>query len=68
MIEDKSVSGLGIQLAKSIPVGTPITVRFGDRMAAGVVRRCVKIGFGVLVGMSFELDQRNAAEGSEITA
>jgi hypothetical protein len=58
MIEDKSVSGLGIQVGKPIPVGTSITVRFGDRMAAGVVRRCVKLGVGVLIGMSFEADQR----------
>jgi hypothetical protein len=57
VIEDKSVSGANIQLAKPIPVGTAITVRSGNRTVAGVVRRCVKLDFGSFIGISFEDNQ-----------
>ena len=64
MIEDKSVSGLGIQLAKSIPVGTPITVKFCNRTVPCVVRRCIKADVGVFIGVQFELDAREVPDAS----
>jgi hypothetical protein len=56
MIEDRSVSGLGIQVAKRIPVGTSVKVNFRNQIVAAVVRRCVREGFGTLIGVSFEQD------------
>jgi hypothetical protein len=57
MIEDKSASGLGIQTAKPIPVGTSVTVQFRNYHVAAVVRRCVKDGFSTLIGVSFEQEE-----------
>lgn len=54
MIEDRSVSGLGIQVAKRIPIGTWVKVKFRNHVVDAVVRRCVREGVGILVGVSFE--------------
>lgn len=54
MIEDRSASGLGIQIAKPIPVGTSVTVKFRGHSVAAVVRRCARDGFGTLIGVSFK--------------
>jgi len=54
MIEDKSVSGLGIQIAKPIAVGTSVKVKFRNHEVAAVVRRCIRDGFRTLIGVSFE--------------
>jgi hypothetical protein len=54
MIEDRSISGLGIEVSRAIPVGTSVRVRLGNEMISAVVRRCIKTGFGNFVGVSFE--------------
>ena len=54
MIEDKSVSGLGIEVSRAIPVGTSVRIRLGNQMISAVVRRCIKTDFGSFVGVSFE--------------
>ena len=54
MIEDKSASGLGIQVSSAIPVGTCVRIRLGKEMITAVVRRCFKTEFGSFVGVSFE--------------
>jgi len=63
MIEDKSISGLGIQVAKPIPVGTSVTVKFRNHQVAGIVRRCIKDGVGTLIGISFEQEPDTNAAG-----
>ncbi|MFL6449569.1 MAG: PilZ domain-containing protein [Bryobacteraceae bacterium] len=57
MIEDRSVSGLGIQAGKPIPVGTRATVLFRNQMVKVEVRRCVKVNPGFLIGVSFVGDE-----------
>lgn len=54
MIEDKSISGLGIEVSRAIPVGTSVRVKLGNQMISAVVRRCFKTGFSNFVGVSFE--------------
>ena len=55
MIEDKSISGLGIEVSRAIPVGTSVRIRLGQEMISAVVRRCIKTGFGSFVGVSFAI-------------
>lgn len=54
MIEDKSISGLGIEVSRAIPVGTSVRIRLGNEMISAVVRRCIKTDFGSFVGVAFE--------------
>jgi hypothetical protein len=53
MIEDRSVSGLGIRVAKSLAPGTPIRVCFRDEMHSAIVRRCVRDEPGFFIGVAF---------------
>jgi hypothetical protein len=53
MIEDRSVSGLGIRVPRPLPLGMPIRVCFRDEMHAAVVRRCVKDQPGFFIGVAF---------------
>ena len=53
MIEDKSISGLGIEVSRAIPVGASVRVRLGNETISAVVRRCIRTGFGNFVGVSF---------------
>jgi hypothetical protein len=54
MIEDKSNSGLGIEVPRPIPIGTSVRIRLGKEMISAVVRRCCKTDFGSFVGVSFD--------------
>jgi hypothetical protein len=45
MIEDKSNSGLGIEVPRPIPIGTSVRIRLGKEMISAVVRRCCKTDF-----------------------
>jgi hypothetical protein len=69
MIEDRSTSGLGIHTSKSVPVGTRVNVKFGNRTVAAVVRRCIKVPLGFTIGVSFEQEGvsslQNPAESEE---
>ena len=62
MIEDKSISGLGIHTAKPIPPGTWVKVKFRDQMLLAVVRRCIKVPLGFLIGVSFEQEPLSSVE------
>jgi|tagenome__1003787_1003787.scaffolds.fasta_scaffold20966870_2 hypothetical protein len=62
MIEDRSSFGLGIALAKSIPEGSHVRVRYQGRMIAGFVRYCVRQAQGSLIGFSFEREQSDGPE------
>ena len=60
MIEDKSISGLGIEVPRPIPVGTSVRVRLGKEIISAVVRRCFKSGFGSFVGVSYDIPPAEA--------
>jgi hypothetical protein len=53
MIEDRSVSGLGIRVPKPLRVGMPIRVCVRDEMYSATVRRCVKEQPGFFIDVAF---------------
>jgi hypothetical protein len=53
MIEDRSVSGLGIRVSRPLPLGMPIRVCFRDEMHSAIVRRCVRDQPGFFIGVAF---------------
>lgn len=67
MIEDKSESGLGVQLSRPIPLGTQVLIKVADKMVPAVVRRCIKGKFGSFIGVSFEADFQKIAPPTSVT-
>jgi hypothetical protein len=53
MIEDRSVSGLGIRVPKPLPLRMPVRVCFRDEMHPAIVRRCVEDQPGFFIGVAF---------------
>jgi hypothetical protein len=58
LLEDRSLSGVGISVPGAIPVGTKVTIRGRRRELAGIVRYCRLQGAKYLVGV--KLDQEDA--------
>lgn len=50
-LEDISLSGVCLQVENSIPVGTAVSVRYGDGELLGVVRYCRFETFGYFAGI-----------------
>lgn len=50
-LEDISLSGVCLQIEGTIPVGTPVSVRYGDGELLGTVRYCRFEGLGYFVGV-----------------
>jgi hypothetical protein len=53
-LEDKSRSGAGISLNKSIPAGTKIKIREAKGELTGIVRYCRPEGYGYFLGVEFD--------------
>jgi hypothetical protein len=51
IIEDKSLSGLGMRLHKSIPVGTRVLIKQGTQELGGIVKHCISEGYEYIVGV-----------------
>jgi hypothetical protein len=50
-LEDISLSGVCLQIEGTTPVGTPVSVRYGDGELFGSVRYCRFEGLGYFVGV-----------------
>jgi len=61
MVEDRSKSGLGIQVPKSVPVGTQMTIQFNNEIHSAIVKRCIRSELGFFIGVAFAGESREAA-------
>jgi hypothetical protein len=57
-LEDISLSGVCLQMEKSIPTSTRVVIRYGDGALVGVVRYCAYREMGFLVGVELEEGSR----------
>ncbi len=65
MIEDRSSSGVGVQISSPVELGTPARVIGINQEFTGVVMRCVPLESGFLVGMRGEWRARGAPKDLE---
>jgi hypothetical protein len=68
LIEDRSASGIGIQVPKPLPLGTRILVKLHEQELSAIVRRCIRAEFGFLVGASFEMPEERFVPQSQQAA
>jgi hypothetical protein len=54
-LEDKSPSGLSFRMKESIPVGTHLTVKWGNEQVSGTVTNCRRHKADYLLGVRREL-------------
>lgn len=53
-LEDISLSGICVQMEKELPIGTAITMSYGDGELVGVVRYCTYRDIGYFLGIQLE--------------
>ena len=58
-VEDLSLNGMGVIVNNALPVGTSVTINYGDKGFAGVVRHQSGRGEGYFIGIEFDLASRD---------
>lgn len=61
MIEDRSKSGLGIRVRRSVDQGCTVRIQQGSRVYTGVVRNCRRSNLDYFVGIELK---NNAEDGT----
>jgi PilZ domain len=59
-VEDVSLDGMGIVLDSPLPVGTCVTVSYGQGELSAIVRHCSRLIDGVYVGIEFTGDSKGS--------
>jgi hypothetical protein len=60
-VEDLSLNGMGVIVGSALPVGTPLTLTYGDRDLTGIVRHRSRRADGHFIGIEFDRNSRDSA-------
>lgn len=52
-VEDMSLNGVGLVVDHAVPVGSAVTITYGEGDLTGVVRHCTHLAEGHFIGVEF---------------
>jgi hypothetical protein len=59
-VEDLSLNGMGVIVSNALPVGTDLTLTYGDRDLTGIVRHQSRRGEEHFIGIEFDVISRDS--------